>query len=77
MTKPTLFVYLFVVEDGSEVILKKGEAVKVIRASEKRGYLVVEHKNTTLDLPFQVMELKVRPFFFVIAPLAFALENRG
>ena len=78
MAKPTLFVYLFAVEDGSEVILKKGEAVKVIRASEKRGYLVVEHKNTTVDLPFQVMELKVRRFFFfVIAPLAFTLEKRG
>lgn len=48
-----------VTDDGSEVILRKGEAVKVIRASEKRGYLVVEHRNTTLDLPFQVMELKV------------------
>lgn len=48
-------------DDGSEVILRKGEAVKVIRASEKRGYLVVEHRNTTLDLPFQVMELKNSP----------------
>lgn len=48
-----------VADDGSEVILKKGDAVKVIRASEKRGYLVIEHKNTTLHLPFQVMELKV------------------
>jgi len=48
-------------DDGSEVLLKKGEAVKVIRASEKRGYLVAEHKNTTLHLPFQVMELKNSP----------------
>lgn len=48
-------------DDGSEVIFKKGDAVKVIRASEKRGYLVVEHRNTTLDLPFQVMELKNSP----------------
>lgn len=48
-------------DDGNEVILRKGEAVKVVRASEKRGYLVVEHRNTTLDLPFQVMELKNSP----------------
>lgn len=48
-------------DDGSEVLLKKGEAVKVIRASEKRGYLVVEHKNSTIHLPFQVMELKNSP----------------
>jgi len=51
---------LSVTDDGSEVLLKKGEAVKVIRASEKRGYLVVEHKSSTIHLPFQVMELKVR-----------------
>ena len=50
---------LSVADDGSEVLLKKGEAVKVIRASEKRGYLVVEHKTSTIHLPFQVMELKV------------------
>lgn len=50
---------VLVTDDGNEVILRKGEAVKVVRASEKRGYLVVEHRNTTLDLPFQVMELKV------------------
>ncbi|KAJ7378290.1 Myosin [Desmophyllum pertusum] len=48
-------------DDGSEVLLKKGEAVKVIRASEKRGYLVIEHKNTIVHLPFQVMELKNSP----------------
>ena len=53
-------VLLSVPDDGSEVLLKKGEAVKVIRASEKRGYLVVEHKSSTIHLPFQVMELKVR-----------------
>lgn len=53
------FLSCSVADDGSEVILKKGDAVKVIRASEKRGYLVIEHKNTTLHLPFQVMELKV------------------
>lgn len=47
-------------DDGSEVLLKKGEAVKVIRASERRGCLVVEHKSSIIHLPFQVMELKVR-----------------
>jgi len=52
---------VLVTDDGNEVILRKGEAVKVVRASEKRGYLVVEHRNTTLDLPFQVMELKNSP----------------
>ena len=51
-------------DDGSEVLLTKGEAVKVIRASEKRGYLVVEHKSSTIHLPFQVMELKVRSLSF-------------
>ena len=53
-------VILPLADDGSEVLLKKGETVKVIRASEKRGYLVVEHKSSTIHLPFQVMELKVR-----------------
>ena len=47
-------------DDGSEVLLKKGEVVKVVRASEKRGYLVIEHRGATVHLPFQVMELKVR-----------------
>lgn len=48
-------------DDGSEVLLKKGEVVKVVRASEKRGYLVVEHRGATVHLPFQVMELKNSP----------------
>lgn len=61
---------VLVTDDGNEVILRKGEAVKVVRASEKRGYLVVEHRNTTLDLPFQVMELKVCiALFFKCRPL--------
>lgn len=58
-------VTLSLADDGSEVLLKKGEVVKVIRASEKRGYLVVEHKSSTLHLPFQVMELKVRSLSFL------------
>lgn len=57
------FIFFFLLpplDDGSEVLLKKGEVVKVVRASEKRGYLVIEHRGATVHLPFQVMELKVR-----------------
>lgn len=57
------FFFIFLLpplDDGSEVLLKKGEVVKVVRASEKRGYLVIEHRGATVHLPFQVMELKVR-----------------
>ena len=55
-----IFFLLAPLDDGSEVLLKKGEVVKVVRASEKRGYLVIEHRGATVHLPFQVMELKVR-----------------
>ena len=65
-------VILSVADDGSEVLLKKGEAVKVIRASERRGCLVVEHKNSTIHLPFQVMELKVRSFYLSFTSKCFA-----
>lgn len=46
--------------DGGEgeVILLKGETVFVIGASPRRGHLLVEHSNTTLDVPYQFMELK-------------------
>ncbi|XP_076268731.1 unconventional myosin-IXb-like dachs isoform X3 [Rhynchophorus ferrugineus] len=40
------------------VMLLKGETVLVIGASQRRGHLVVEHKNTTFHVPFQYMELK-------------------
>ena len=49
---------LFPSPDG-EAIFKKGEAVKVVSSSDKRGYLVVEHKAGTCHVPFQCMELKV------------------
>lgn len=58
--KNFIFFLLPPLDDGSEVLLKKGEVVKVVRASEKRGYLVIEHRGATVHLPFQVMELKVR-----------------
>ena len=43
---------------GDGPVLLKGETVLVIGASQRRGHLIVEHKNTTLHVPFQFMELK-------------------
>jgi hypothetical protein len=46
-------------EDASgEVVLLKGETVLVVGASQRRGHLVVEHKNVSLHVPFQFLELK-------------------
>ncbi|KAL1491573.1 hypothetical protein ABEB36_012148 [Hypothenemus hampei] len=42
--------------DGS--VFYKGETVLVVGASQRRGHLIVEHKNHTLHVPFQFMELK-------------------
>lgn len=39
-------------------ILMKGEKVLVVGASHRRGHLIVEHKNCTLHVPFQYLELK-------------------
>lgn len=61
MCRLLMFVWcsFFSSDGGSEVIFKKGEAVKVVNSSQKRGYLVVEHRNGTCHVPFQYMELKV------------------
>ena len=49
----------FITDEGEgEVVLLKGETVLVIGASSKRGHLLVEHKNKTLHVPYQYMELK-------------------
>ncbi|GFS83011.1 unconventional myosin-Vb [Nephila pilipes] len=46
-------------EDNSgEVTLHKGETVMVVRASARRGHLVVEHKSHTIHVPYQFLELK-------------------
>ncbi|KAG8184790.1 hypothetical protein JTE90_015472 [Oedothorax gibbosus] len=46
-------------EDNSgEVTLLKGETVMVVRASARRGHLVVEHKAHTIHVPYQFLELK-------------------
>ncbi|XP_076338486.1 unconventional myosin-Va-like isoform X2 [Tachypleus tridentatus] len=45
--------------DGSgEVQIVKGETVVVLGASERRGHLVVEHKNYKIHVPYQYLELK-------------------
>ncbi|XP_075226131.1 unconventional myosin-IXb-like dachs [Lycorma delicatula] len=49
-------------EDGSgEVTLLKGDTVVVVGASPRRGYLIVEHSNHNLHVPFQFLELKPGP----------------
>ncbi|KAK3740679.1 hypothetical protein QZH41_019050 [Actinostola sp. cb2023] len=48
-------------QDGDgQVLLRKGEHVKIVGAARKRGYLLVEHRGgTNIQLPFQITELKV------------------
>ncbi|ENN79090.1 hypothetical protein YQE_04453, partial [Dendroctonus ponderosae] len=43
---------------GDGPVFCKGETVLVVGASQRRGHLIVEHKNHTLHVPFQFMELK-------------------
>ena len=50
--------YCLIAEDGSgEVQLVKGDQVIVVGASPRRGHLLVEHKNVSLHVPFQFLEL--------------------
>lgn len=37
--------------------LRKGEAVSVVGASERRGHLIVDHGGRQWNVPFQFMEL--------------------
>lgn len=37
--------------------LRKGEAVSVVGASERRGHLIVDHGGRQWTVPFQFMEL--------------------
>lgn len=37
--------------------LRKGEAVSVVGASERRGHLIVDHGGRKWTVPFQFMEL--------------------
>ncbi|XP_031571952.1 unconventional myosin-XV-like [Actinia tenebrosa] len=47
--------------DG-EVLLRKGEHVKVVSAARKRGFLLVEQRSgSNIQVPFQITELKVSP----------------
>ncbi|XP_025419111.1 myosin-G heavy chain isoform X2 [Sipha flava] len=48
-------------EGNCDVTLMKGDAVIVVGTSNRRGHLVVEHCNRSLDVPFQFLELKPRP----------------
>ncbi|XP_060869911.1 unconventional myosin-IXa isoform X2 [Metopolophium dirhodum] len=48
-------------EGNCDVTLIKGDAVIVVGTSNRRGHLVVEHCNRSLDVPFQFLELKPRP----------------
>lgn len=43
---------------GGRSLLLKGETVLVVGASHRRGHLIVEHKQRTLHVPFQFLELK-------------------
>ncbi|KAL4113173.1 hypothetical protein QTP88_016846 [Uroleucon formosanum] len=47
-------------EGNCDVTLIKGDAVIVVGTSNRRGHLVVEHCNRSLDVPFQFLELKPR-----------------
>ncbi|XP_066293064.1 myosin-I heavy chain-like isoform X2 [Branchiostoma lanceolatum] len=42
----------------SDRVLRKGDSVKVVGVSPRRGYLIVEHSNTKLHVPYQLMELR-------------------
>lgn len=37
--------------------LEKGQKVLVVGASSKRGHLLVEHDDVTLNIPYQFLEL--------------------
>lgn len=37
--------------------LRKGEAVTVVGASDRRGHLIVEQNGVSFHVPFQYMEL--------------------
>lgn len=52
---------IFIEEGSCDVTLMKGDSVIVVGASNRRGHLIVEYCNRSLDVPFQFLELKPRP----------------
>jgi len=52
---------IFSEEGNCDVTLMKGDTVVVVGTSNRRGHLVVEHCNRSLEVPFQFLELKPRP----------------
>ena len=41
--------------------LEKGQKVVVVGASSKRGHLLVEHNEITINIPYQFLELVPSP----------------
>lgn len=48
-------------ESGNNMQLEKGQKVLVVGASSKRGHLLVEHNDITLNIPYQFLELVPAP----------------
>ncbi|XP_077867998.1 unconventional myosin-X-like [Saccoglossus kowalevskii] len=48
-------------EGSGEKILRKGELVQVTGVSPRRGHLMIEHKDNTLHVPYQLTEIKALP----------------
>lgn len=50
---------LISVEDSVGEMLLKGQEVKVIGSSSRRGYLLVEYGHRVIQVPYHVTEIRV------------------
>lgn len=41
-------------------VLSRGEEVDVVGPSAKRGHLIVKNRNIVMDVPYHLLDLKVR-----------------
>jgi len=52
------FLFVFSEDANDDVVLRGGEVVLVMGASNRRGHLLVEHNNHHFHVPYQFLELK-------------------
>lgn len=54
------FIFELLEEPVNGKVLSRGEEVDVVGPSSKRGHLIVKNSNIVMDVPYHLLDLKVR-----------------
>lgn len=54
------FIFELLEEPVNGKVLSRGEEVDVVGPSSKRGHLIVKNNNIVMDVPYHLLDLKVR-----------------